>query len=42
MDSRVREAVFNTISLFERAVWLLRRYTILLSPRTEPGAAQAA
>ena len=42
MDSGVRETVFNTISLFERAVWLLRRYTILLLPRTEPGAAQAA
>jgi hypothetical protein len=28
-------------SLFERIIWLLRRYSTLLTPRTEPAPAPA-
>ncbi len=32
MDGATREALLSAISLFERLVWLLRRYALLLAP----------
>lgn len=38
MDGTTREALLSAISLFERLVWLMRRYALLLAP---VGTAQA-
>ncbi|WP_018994685.1 Na/Pi symporter [Thioalkalivibrio sp. ALJ2] len=32
LDGSVREAVFGATSLFERGIWILRRYALLLTP----------
>ena len=34
-DPSTREAIFHSTSLFERAVWLLHRYDLLLQPRRD-------
>lgn len=35
MESTVRETVFDALSLFERALWLMRHFAMRLAPRNE-------